>query len=92
MVSAKDALREQIAQASRNKQLLDEQQAIHEQLNAQLTDMTAGNEKLQQDIETAPPIEEPEISKAADSEPPSTISPLHEEKLKDIADILKRLS
>ena len=92
LASTKEALNKQIAQSRHEKELLAKQDAIHEELNAQMAKLMANNEKLPHEIRSSHPIEELKSSKAKKSKRSSIINPLNEKKLKELADILKRLS
>jgi hypothetical protein len=92
LASTKEALNKQIAQSKHEKELLVKQDAIHEELNVQMAKLIANNEKLPHEIRSSHPIEELKSSKAKKSKRSSIINPLNEKKLKELADILKRLS
>lgn len=91
LASAKETLDKQIAQSSRDKELLAEQETIQERLNAHIAKLTADNEQLLYEIESDHPIEELKLSKEEESERSSIVESNFNEKLKEIAEVLKRL-
>ena len=90
--ATKEALNKQIAQSKHEKELLAKQDAIHEGLNAQISKLMANNEIVPYEIISSHPIEELELSKAKKSKRSSIINPRDEKKLKELADMFKRLS